>query len=146
VTIRTYQPADTDQIVETWYRASLLATPFLTQAFLDRERRNIRGLWLDETQTWVYEQDGEIAGFMSMMANEVAALFVHPDCHRMGIGSGLLDCALSQFDDIFLDVFEDNTIGRGFYEHYGFQIEYRHMHEESGFSQLRLKFEPLTST
>jgi putative acetyltransferase len=38
-----------------------------------------------------------------------------------------------------LDVFEENSIGRRFYETYGFDLVDRHFHDETGQPLLRLR-------
>ena len=43
-------------------------------------------------------------------------------------------------ESIELDVFEQNSTGRGFYEKYAFREISRYMHEETGQMRLRLKF------
>jgi len=136
--IREFADADTDAIVETWYAASKLATPFLDEEFLDGERDNIRDVWLKKAETWVYEDDGEVAGFISLIGNEVGGIFVRPAAQGKGIGRALMDHAAGIRDCLVLDVFEDNAIGRRFYDRYGFRLVRRHVHEETGHSLLRL--------
>jgi ribosomal protein S18 acetylase RimI-like enzyme len=43
---------------------------------------------------------------------------------------------LSELLDV---VFKDNLVGRKFYEKYGFIMVAEHVHEETGFIQLRLR-------
>lgn len=51
-----------------------------------------------------------------------------------------MDHARSIRESIELDVFEQNSTGRGFYEKYAFREISRYMHEETGQMRLRLKF------
>ena len=132
--IRKYADADCEAIIDVWYAASLVATPFLSEDFLAGERENIR--------TWVFEDKGSVVGFLSLIGNEVGAIFVHPDCQGKGIGRALMDHAASLHNDLFLDVFEDNAIGRRFYDRYGFKFEHKHVHEQSGHMQVRLSYRP----
>ncbi len=138
--IRKYTDADCDGVIEAWYAASLVATPFLSDEFMSDERGNIRTKWLPMAETWVSEVDGTVAGFIALIGNEVGAIFVHPDYQGRGIGRELMDHAASLRDELVLDVFEENAIGRRFYDRYGFQIESKHMHDDTGFMQLRLSF------
>lgn len=140
--IRKYADADCEAIIEVWYAASLVATPFLSKEFLAEERENIRTIWLAKAETWVFEDKGEVVGFLSLIGNEVGAIFVHPDCQGKGIGRALMDHAASLHNELFLDVFEDNATGRGFYDRYGFKFEHKHVHEQSGHMQVRLSYRP----
>ena len=40
--IRSYRDTDLGELLETWYSASLLAHPFLDEAFFQQERKMIR--------------------------------------------------------------------------------------------------------
>lgn len=141
--IRKYTEADCEAILDIWIAASLIATPFLSEKFLADEREHIRTIWLLKAETWVFEEDSHVIGFLSLIGNEVGALFVHPDAQRRGVGTALMDHAAGLRDELFLDVFEDNAIGRRFYEQYGFKFESKHVHEQSGHMQLRLSFNQL---
>lgn len=136
--IRQFKESDTESIIDVWFRASQLATPFLSGEFLTEERQNIRDLWLPSAETWVYEDEGQVTGFLSLIGNEVGAIFVHPECQGKGVGRKLMDHAVSLRGGLFLDVFRDNQTGRRFYERYGFKFEREHMHEQSGHVQVRM--------
>lgn len=138
--IRRYVAADSDAIVDVWAAASRIATPFLSERFIQEESDTIREIWLHKAETWVFENDGRIVGFISLIDNEVGAIFVDPDAQGRGIGRKLMDHAASLHDELFLDVFEENLIGRRFYERYGFCVDHRHIHEHTGHAQLQLRF------
>jgi putative acetyltransferase len=136
--IRAFEQKDLDGLLDVWYSASQVAHPFLSEAFLERERKEIAAIHLPNAETWVYELDGIVVGFMALIGNEVGAIFVDPKFHRQGIGRALMDKAKSVRDVLELDVFKDNLVGRKFYEQYGFSQVYEYLHEETGHVQLRL--------
>lgn len=138
--IRQYRESDLDQVISAWLAASRLAHPFLSEAFIDQERRNIGELYMPNTNTWVAEVDGEVKGFISLMGNEVGALFLHPDCHGKGIGRALMDKAQELHAELEVEVFEKNHVGRAFYARYGFLPIAQSHHEATGEPLLRLKF------
>ena len=144
--IRKYAEADCETIIEVWSAASLVATPFLTKDFLAEERENIRTIWLSKAETWVFEDKGNVVGFISLIGNEVGAIFVQPDNQGRGIGRALMDYAASLRDDLFLDVFEENDVGRRFYDRFGFKFQHKHVHEQSGHMQIRLYYKTNDST
>ena len=138
--IRQYEARDTDTIIIAWYAASKIATPFLTEEFLAETRENIRSLWLPNAETWVFEAEGKVIGFITLIENEVGAIFVHPKFQGTGAGKALMDHAISLRGHVFLDVFEENVVGRGFYDRYGFEFESKQLHEETGHMHLRLVY------
>ena len=137
--IRKYEEKDLEDLLEAWYTASQVAHPFLSEDFFEQERKNIAEIHIPNVETWVYEKDNKVIGFISLMESEVGAIFVDPDFHGMGIGRALMEHAKSVRAFLELDVFEDNKIGRGFYDKCGFIKVSEHLHEETGFMQLRLK-------
>lgn len=137
--IRPYRPGDTDELLEVWEAASKLAHPFLSRGFMQRERKAIRDQHLHVAETWVYEADRHVIGFVALVGDEIGALFVHPDHHGEGLGRALVDHARTRRDRLEVEVFRDNPIGRRFYDRYGFRPIGEHLHEPSGHMVLRLR-------
>jgi putative acetyltransferase len=140
--IRPYQKGDMDSIIDVWYQASLIAHPFLTEAFLIEEKNKLREIFLPNSQTWVYEEESQVFGFISLMDNEVGGIFVRPSKQRQGIGKALMDKARSLHDSLELDVFAANKSGRAFYANYGFAPIRKYWEEETGETVIRLRYEP----
>lgn len=142
--IRPYRPADCDDVVDVWAAASAVAHPFLSDAFLEQERHNIRHIYLPRAETWIWEADGRVVGFMSLLGNEVGALFVEPEAHRTGIGRTMIDHARALQGALEVEVFKDNGLGRAFYAKCGFEVLHHKTHEPTGFELIRLRLEALS--
>ena len=138
--IRKYETKDDDDIVRVWYKASELAHPFLKKDFLKKEEQNIRNIYLPNTETWVYEVNDEVLGFVALIGNEVGALFLDPDFHGHGIGYRLMKHVSKLHKELEVEVFKKNSIGRGFYKRFGFKYLSEGVHEGSGCDFLRLKY------
>lgn len=139
MTIREYRSSDLESLLDVWAAASSVAHPFLSQEFLERERKNISDLHLPNAETWVWEADGRVVGFIALIGNEVGAIFVDPSAHRAGIGRALMQKARALRGDLEVEVFEANTLGRAFYEKMGFEPVHEGINEETGFPMLRLR-------
>jgi putative acetyltransferase len=140
--IRKYRESDCEALIEVWFAASQVATPFLSDEFLAEERDKIRKIYLSKAETWVFEIEDTVAGFIALIGNEVGALFVHSKLQGRGIGRALMDHAAGLRDSLYLDVFKENAVGCRFYDRYGFRFEREHVHEQSGHSQIRLVYTP----
>jgi putative acetyltransferase len=138
--IRKHKEKDLDQIIEIWCQSSTLAHPFLSSSFVEKVKSDMTNIYIPNSETWVYEVDNSIVGFISMMDNEIGGLFVLPSHHSKGIGTKLVDFIKKEHSDLEVEVFEKNLIGRTFYDKYGFEKIKQYNHEESGYVVLRLKF------
>lgn len=140
--IRKYEPRDDDAIIDVWYQACAVAHPFLEADFQKSEEHNIRTLYLPNTETWVADLDGQVVGFLSLIENEVGAIFLMPRHHGKGIGKAMMDKAVECRGALHLEVFKDNPIGRRFYARYGFVEGDERIHEPTGFPVIRLTYDP----
>lgn len=138
--IRKFREDDLEPVLELWYETSLVAHWFLTAEFLQAERTKIRDVFLPQSDTWVYELNGAVVGFLSLMGNEVGGLFIRPSAQRQGIGKALMDKAASLHPVLELDVFEKNGVGRPFYTKYGFIQVGNQRHATTGEMLLRLRY------
>lgn len=138
--IRQYEDQDLSDLLTAWAAASEIAHPFLSEEFLASERENIPNLYLPNAETWVFEASGQIVGFIALIGNEVGAIFVHPGHQRMGVGQRLMDKAKELREELEVEVFLKNAIGRAFYAKYGFEPIEEKVHDQTGFDLLRLRF------
>ena len=139
--IRPYHPDDIPAILDIWYQATILAHPFLEAAFLAQEKENIQNIYLPNTKSWVYEESGKPIGFISMIDNEIGAIFLYPDYHGQGIGTKLIEFVHSFNKVLEVEVFANNKIGVPFYQNYGFEIMHEHIHEATNHLLYRMRCE-----
>jgi putative acetyltransferase len=139
--LRPYRDDDLEAVLDVWYRASLIAHSFLSEEFLEAEQRQIAEAFLPVSETTVAEADGRVVGFLSLIDTEVGGIFVDPEYQGRVIGRALMDHARRARPDLELGVFEDNLLGRRFYEAYGFLQVDRQIHAESGRYELRLRLD-----
>ncbi|MGQ0553231.1 MAG: GNAT family N-acetyltransferase [Planctomycetota bacterium] len=116
-----------------------MAHPFLSEEFLAIERHHIPNVYLPNAETWVWVANEQVVGFISLLGNEVGAIFVDPEFHRSGIGRALMDRARTARGELEVEVFERNRLGRAFYAKLGFEFLHQKVHEQTGFEVLRLR-------
>lgn len=136
--IRAFEPKDLEAVLGVWQASASAAYSFWTSERFERERRSIAGTYLAAAETHVFERDGAVVGFISMLGHEVGGLFVAPEVQGEGIGRALLDHVRSSREHLELDVFEANQPARGFYRAYGFE-EIGSRTDEAGLRVLRLR-------
>ena len=140
--IRQYHHNDLTSVLSAWENASKIAHPFLTSEFTNQERENIPNLYLPNADTWVAEVDNVVVGFIALIGNEVGAIFVQPEFHAKRFGKALMDKAKTLHSTLEVEVFKANTIGREFYNQYGFEFMQETVHEATGNQLLRLSYQP----
>lgn len=124
IVIRKSKETDGPKLVEIWKRGI-----DATHAFLDPDYRehlqNLVEVLLPHEDVWVaVGEDDEPRGFMLFVDNHIEALFVDPTWFRNGIGTQLIDYAVSICKDDALPITvysnEQNTQAVAFYTKYGF--------------------------
>lgn len=138
--IREYNEKDIQIVFDIWHEASTIAHPFLNSAFVEKAKKDMYEIYIPNSKTWVFEEDGTIIGFIGMMENEIGGLFVSPHHQSKGIGTKLVDFIGNKFNELEVEVFKKNKIGRAFYDKCGFKLMNVYVHEETGEGILRLKF------
>ncbi|VEP17814.1 Acetyltransferase (fragment) [Hyella patelloides LEGE 07179] len=81
----------------------------------------------------------DVVSFISLLGNEVGAIFVHLQHHKKGFGSGLINKAKKLRNQIYVEVFAANAIACRFYEKYGFEPIEEKVYEQTGFAIIRLQ-------
>ena len=138
--LRKYVDADLEGVLSAWENASKVAHPFLPEAFLAQERKNIPTLYLPNADTWVLEIDKQVVGFIALIGNEIGGLFLQPEHHGKKLGKLMVDKARELHGDLEVEVFEKNLVGRNFYDKYGFKLTKTKIHEHTRELLLHLKF------
>lgn len=136
--IRAYVPEDDDALLAIWRDANALAHPFLAPAFVAQVAHDMRAIYLPNAETWVTEVEGAPVGFIALLGNEIGGLFLAPARHGQGLGRAMADHAVALKGPLCVEVFEDNAIGRAFYDRYGFVGAGAYLHEPSGAMTLRM--------
>lgn len=137
--IRKYEDKEIPQLMHIWKTSSSLAHPFLTDAFVETVTQAMREMYLPNSDTSVYVKNNTIIGFISMLDNEIAGLFVLPDHHSKGIGTALVKHIRQFHPTLEVEVFTNNKIGLPFYKKLGFEMIKEYFHEEAKQNILRLK-------
>ena len=120
--IRRYRESDREALTDVWLCSVKGTHDFLCDddiaGFLPFVRREA---WLDK-ETWVLESDDrKLAGFMSLDADKVDALFIAPEYLHQGLGTRLINHAKRSREMLSVDVNEQNKAACAFYRACGFK-------------------------
>lgn len=143
--LRKYRDGDLIDLMATWEGASAQAHPFLPPGFVAEVREAIPKLYIPNAETWVVEHEGSVVGFISLLGNEVGAIFVAPEHQRKGFGRLLMNKARELKGSLEVEVFSANSIGCGFYRTCGFVRIGEMIHEPTGLELTRFQTRAETS-
>lgn len=118
--IRNYNKRDLDDVMTIWYQSQSIAHPFLSEDFVNQVKIMMLEKFIPNSKTWVYELEGCLVGFIAMMGNEIGGLFVSPNSQSNGIGTLLVNHVSQFYENLEVEVFHENKIGRPFYVKQGF--------------------------
>lgn len=136
--------ADFELLTAIWERAVRATHHFLSEEDIIRYRGLIRDTYLAQVELYLAVEDDAVIGFMGMTPPEgkpgtgeavpakVVMLFVDPEHHGRGAGRSLLRHAEEKYGSLEVDVNEDNSGARIFYEKCGFAVFGRSATDEQG--------------
>ena len=122
--IRKWDAKDNLPLLDLWLESTIHAHPFISESYWRDSVAVVRDVYLPAASTWVWERDGELKGFVSVLESRfVGALFVAPGATRQGIGRALLDEVKQHYAWLSLEVYQKNESAVSFYHAQGFRIE-----------------------
>jgi putative acetyltransferase len=104
--IRTYKADELDRLVNIWYEGSLLAHDFIEQNYWKSQQKAMRETYLPMAETYVITEENKVVGFISMVDNYLAALFVDYQYQGKGYGKRLLHFIKEKREQIDLKVYQ----------------------------------------
>ena len=138
--IRTYQPSDVEQVLNIWLEASARAHDFVAREFWESKVEDMRDVYLPAAETYVYEENGTVRGFVSLHGDSIAALFVAPTEQGAGIGGRLMGKAKEVRHELTLTVYKENRRGVRFYEKCGFAVRDERLDSHTGHPELVMAY------
>lgn len=120
--IREKKKSDIKYIMEIWLQGNLQAHKFIKESYWIEHIEETEKA-IEEAEVFVYEEQGEIIGFIGIQKNYIAGLFIKEEKQQEGIGSRLIEFCKQRKSEIFLYVYKENEKAVTFYLKHKFQIE-----------------------
>lgn len=136
--IRLFEFRDLDRIMEIWLEGNLKAHSFIKEEYWKQNYETVRSV-LPNAEVYVFEEDGEVQGFIGMDAEYIAGLFVAEGYRGQRIGHQLIS-EVKRKKRLSLHVYEKNTGAVAFYQAEGFRVENSMTEKETGEQEYLMVF------
>lgn len=121
IELRAYDSArDLEACLAIWRKASRTGHPFLSARDLSDDENVVRDVYMPAARIIVAERAGAPVGFIALIDSYIGALFVLPSEQGKGVGSRLLEHAVTRHDELIVEVYAANKRARLFYHAHGF--------------------------
>jgi len=140
IMIREFKQSDMQPVLDIWLEASIDAHGFIDRGFWESNVSAMREIYLPSSEIYVSEDNGTVNGFIALVDNTVAALFVSPEFQGYGTGTRLLNKAKELRSTLELCVYKENVKSIQFYRKHLFAAEGEHTDAKTGHVQILMRW------
>jgi putative acetyltransferase len=112
--IRKFEINELETILDIWLNTNIKTHDFIDTSYWQKNYDPVKKMLPDAT-IFVYEDHNQIRGFIGLMDNYIAGLFINTDSQSKGIGKALLNYAKEINSELFLQVYKKNVRAVSFY-------------------------------
>lgn len=135
--IREMMQNDICDVMTIWMETNIKTHDFISPDYWKRNYTDVEQM-LPEAEVYVYEREAHILGFVGLMENYVAGIFVKGEYQSEGIGKALLDYVKGLKEELTLHVYKKNIRAMAFYKREGFLIIKELMEKENKESEYEM--------
>ena len=119
--IRKFRDEDTTNVMTIWTKGNFEAHDFIDKDYWLLNYNKVKNEYLKKAETYVYVENDEIKGIISLLNNEyIGALFVRKEYRKKGVGRKLVNFVKNKYEKLVLKVYEKNINAILFYVSLGF--------------------------
>ncbi|TYR81544.1 GNAT family N-acetyltransferase [Priestia megaterium] len=138
--IRKNTVADIEQLVQIWYESSIKAHDFINHEYWDAQKQDMKEKYLPMSETYVLCVDQEIIGFVSVVGQYLAALFIANDYQGNGYGKELVSFIKQKRKHLQLKVYAKNEQAVQFYLKNHFLKKQELIDEQTGEKEMLMEW------
>lgn len=117
-----YQPENKNEILLIWEKSVLATHDFLSRKDFIEIKEMLQNFDFKELNVFCQIVQNKIVGFIGLNSNKIEMLFLDPNYIGKGLGKNLMNFAVVNHNANLVDVNEQNTNAKNFYEKYGFEV------------------------
>lgn len=130
--IRKFKEDDLNTVMQIWFDTNIKAHHFISRQYWIDNYEMVKDI-LPKKEIYVYEDDNinQINGFIGLMDNYIAGIFVNKNNQSRGIGKQLLDYVKEIKETLNLSVYQKNIHAISFYQREQFIIQSEHIDNDN---------------
>lgn len=137
--IRNLEITELKSIMRIWLETNIKAHDFIDESYWRGNYDFVQAM-LPNATIFVYEEKKQIQGFIGLMGNYIAGIFVEGSNQSKGIGKAMLNYVKERNSELFLQVYKKNVRAVKFYQREGFVILKEQIDENTGEIELVMKW------
>ena len=138
--IRPFQAADLAAVAEIWLNTNQKAHDFIPAEYWQDHFEQVKQM-LPLAEVYLYEEQGEIQGFIGLDGSYIAGIFVCGQAQSRGIGGQLLDYVKAGKNRLELRVYQKNARAIAFYRREQFEIQSECLDSDTGEKEYLMAWE-----
>lgn len=137
--VRPFKADDIEEVMAIWMDCNAEVHHYIPEDYWAAHFDEVRQAILNAA-VFIAEENSRIIGFMGIVENYIAGIFIKKEFRSCGAGSKLLNRAKSVSEQLSLDVYAKNRRAWHFYCSNGFTEVERHICPSTGEVEIRMEF------
>ena len=129
--IREFRLDDLAPVMKLWLETNLTAHDFIPATYWQGNYAMVQET-LPTSTMYVYEEGGEVLGFVGLIEDYIGGLFVEGNQQSKGTGKKLLTIAQQRQGELTLHVYKKNLRAVAFYKREGFLVSVEQIDPNTG--------------
>ncbi len=136
--MREFKINDIDKIMSIWLDTNVESHSFIEKDYWVSQFDEVKAM-LPSADIYIYEED-DIYGFIGLVDNYIAGIFVLQDKQSQGIGKTLLDYVKTKRNKLTLNVYKQNAKAIQFYLRESFVADEEKIDKNTGHIELSMSW------
>ena len=135
--IRKWKEEDREMVMELWLISNTEVHSFIPLKYWQQNYKEIQRV-IPIAETYVYEHQGKVKGFVSAMEGFLLGIFVDSAIRKHGMGTLLMDRIMQNEENLTVTVYEKNVDAVRFFMRQQFKVESEVTEDSTGEKQLMM--------
>lgn len=128
--IRKIENKDIEEVMNIWLHTNIQAHSFIPKQYWEEHMADVRKAIL-KAEVFVFTQEENIVGFIGIVGEYIAGIFVKEEMQHRAIGTKLLQECKKRYSTLTLSVYEKNQKAIQFYQREGFRVKEKRIDQKT---------------